>query len=670
MVPVLISFDYESYYAANYSLTTLSYTDYIFHKDFHVHGAAYVVDGGDSGWLDHADIPAFLSAHKDDTFLFHNAQFDVSVMYFVYGFVPRKIIDTLALARLYDGFIQPGLDLDHLATVYGVGGKGSAIADFKGVVTLEGELKQRVVEYAINDATITLRLFKKMLAKYRELFHEGVLRREMRLIDATMKLVVPQLKLDGAKLDKAILEEKYKAQESYREMADFVGLPVAELLNTVRSRSKFSDLLTRLGVATPTKVSKRTGKVTQAFAKGDDKFVKLIEAYEGTPIGQLLVLKRDASSTIRATRSQRFATVNEQCGGLPIYLNYAGAQQTLRFSGGNKMNAQNLPRNSVLRESVVPPDGYKLVIADFSAIEARGLAWEAGDQELLTLFHNGEDVYVDAASKLWSDVIGPDGKPDKIKRFVGKAQILALGYGAGWSALEAVLRLGALGTIFTFSPEQAHSIVSDCSVIKEKLRKLYTDNRDKFDGYAFLLERNPDLLWHFAACDQIVSTYRAERPAITDFWGQASPKRLVRVGSGSIGEHVNFTDEGDGCILHLPGGTKLVYHNLRQSEDSGNFVYTLAGETKYTYGGKIVENITQAIARNVMAAAWEDCLDYGLPRTTPVWSVHDELVFLAREDEAQDVAKLVKEAMVREREWAVGFPLGVKVEIADSYAEK
>lgn len=663
----IVTFDFETFYSSSCSLTELSYTDYVFHPEFRVHGAAYMIEDGERGWLGPDEIPAFLEAHAHDTFLFHNGHFDVSVLLFTYGFMPHRILDTMLLARLFDGFVRDDLSLGGLADHYKLGRKGDAIHNFKGVVELEGELLESVKEYAINDVVLTKALFDTLVEKYVGIFGGETLRNEIRILDATVRLIKPALRLDEGLIVQAIHDEACKAQEAFRGISNVVGLPVEELLKTVRSRDKFANLLVRMGVAVPTKLSKKTGRRTFAFAKGDDAFVKLVEAYKGTPIGGLLELKREASSRIKATRAKRFKDAHDNCGGLPIYLNYAGAQQTLRFSGGNKMNAQNLPRGSFLRRAVIPPSGHKLVIADFSAIEARVLAWLSGDEALLQQFRNGEDVYVKAVAPLWGDITGADGEPDSAKRFVGKCMVLSLGYGAGWTALESVMRTGALGTPFVFNHETALTVIESAEELKKKLRDMYENNRDKFDGYAFLLMSNPELLWHFAACEMLVSTYRAERTPVLSLWKQADPRRLVNIDSGWIGGNVRFTHEYDDVIMHLPGGTKLVYHDLHRSNEGDGFVYTLAGVPKYTYGGKIVENICQSVARNLMVYAWVNCLDAGY---TPVWSVHDELVFIAKDEDAERVAKDVARIMVRNPEWAADLPLGVKTSVADTYAEK
>lgn len=663
----IISFDFETYYDTGCSLSSLSYTDYIFHHDFKVHGAAYVTENG-CGWLSHEEVPGFLEKHKEHIFLFQNAQFDVSVMLFIYNFMPVFILDTLLMARLKDGFLLDHLDLGTLAEAYSVGSKGDAIEKFKGIRHLEGDLLESVKEYAINDAHITRSIYNLMKPALLDLIGPVALKRELRVIDATIKLIEPKLFLDRGMLERGLASDLFAQQEALRGTASFVGLPVEQLLKTLRSRKAFPELLARLGVVAPKKISKTTGKETFAFAKSDDKFIKLIEAYEGTPIGDVLTLKRDASSTIHMTRAQRFINVADQCGNkLPIYLNFAGAQQTLRLSGGNRMNAQNLPRKSVLRDAIHAPEGHKLIIADFSAVEARVLAWLAGDENTLDLFRNDVDVYVEAVRPLWGDISGENGKPDSTKRFVGKCQILSLGYGAGWTALESVLRLGGLGQEFIFQPEQARTVVEDCHGVKEKLRKMHTENRDKFDGYSFLLQRNPSLLWHFAASERLVSTYRGAHPEITRLWKESDPKRLMACARGSIGQHVFFDVKGDLLTLTLPGSTKLLYNKIRISEESGNVSYRLGGIPKYTYGGKIVENITQAVARNLMVEAWVNCIDNGF---TPVWSVHDELVFIVPEEDALYACMKIENIMTHVPVWASGLPIGAKVGVADNYSEK
>ncbi len=663
---MLISFDFETFYDETCTLKKLSYTDYIHHHDFKVHGAGVVFEDGTAMWVDGADIQDFILAHRHDTFVFFNALFDASILCLVYGFMPRLCVDVMSMARIIDGYFLPELSLGAVSRFYGVGVKGDDLGLSKGVHNLEGELREKIAAYSINDAMLTFRLFRAISDKIKNTLGSRIYSREMNLINSSIQMIRPRLALNEHKITNEVLSENIRQQESLRHIAQMVGLPIAELEKQVRSRPKFAQLLERMGVNVPMKTSKRTGKQTHAFAKNDDGFIRLQEVYAGTEVGELIDLRKDLSSTIRVTRSQRFERMAQQMDGrLPVHIAYFGAQQTGRWGGANSANIQNLPRGSVLRESIEAPKGYKLVIADFSAIEARVLAWLADDQTTLQIFRDGGDVYVDMANSIWGDITGEDGNPDASRRFVGKVLILALGYYAGWTALEAVLRMGALGPPFVFSEELAKTIVPDTDDVKRKLRDMMENNREKFDGYAMLLKKNPALLWHFAASNALVDLYRRTHPEIKALWKQADPKRLLERSRGAIGDKIGFVTHDTHLELVLPDGMRIFYNDMQEAEN--NVKYTLKGETVYTYSGKVVENLTQSVARQCLAEAWVSCLAEGLQ---PVMSVHDELVFIARECDVPCTVDTVERIMSKTPAWAEGLPLEVKVKVGHNYLEK
>src|SRR5690606_2260190 len=160
------------------------------------------------------------------------------------------------------------------------------------------------------------------------------------------------------------------------------------------SNPKFAALLQQRGVDPPMKISPTTGKVTYAFAKSDLDFQALAK---DPRVADLCEARIRVKSTIGETRAVRFLEAGKDGMCLPILLNYSGTH-THRWSGGNKMNLQNLKRGGELRRSILAPDGHVIVVADSAQIEARVLAWLAGQDDVVEAFRNKCDLYSEFAS--------------------------------------------------------------------------------------------------------------------------------------------------------------------------------------------------------------------------------------------------------------------------------
>ena len=194
------------------------------------------------------------------------------------------------------------------------------------------------------------------------------------------------------------------------------------------SNDKFAALLGKY-VEPPKKISARTGKEAWAFAKTDEEFKKLAE-HENENVRDLVNARLANKTTLEETRTQRFIDIANR-GLMPVPLRYYAAH-TGRWGGDEKINLQNLPSRgenaNKLKKSIIPMEGYTIIDADSSQIEARILAWLAEQDDLVEAFENGEDVYKIMAKSIY-------GKPveeiKKEERFVGKTTILGCGYGMG-----------------------------------------------------------------------------------------------------------------------------------------------------------------------------------------------------------------------------------------------
>jgi DNA polymerase bacteriophage-type len=145
-------------------------------------------------------------------------------------------------------------------------------------------------------------------------------------------------------------------------------------------------------------------------------------------------------------------------GKLPIPLKYYGAH-TGRWAGSDKVNFQNLPsrdkKKKTLKNAVIAPEGYMVINCDSSQIEARVLAWLAGQDDVVKAFAEGRDVYSEFATKIYKK---PISKANPIERFVGKTCILGLGYGTGALKLQHTLKTQPPGAVVT--EDEAKEFVS------------------------------------------------------------------------------------------------------------------------------------------------------------------------------------------------------------------
>jgi DNA polymerase len=374
-----------------------------------------------------------------------------------------------------------------------------------------------------------------------------------------------------------------------------------------------------LGVEPPKKVSLRTEKETFAFGKTDPEFKALLEHPD--PRVQAVVSARlGIKSTLEETRTESFIGIAKR-GKLPIMLNYWGAH-TGRASGGDKMNLQNLPRGGALRRSIKAPKGHKIVACDSSQIEARVVAMLANERKLLWAFSQGEDIYSQFASDVYGRTIT---KENKVERFVGKTCILGLGYGMGHEKFRATLKQGMGGMALDISEDEARRIV-----------RLY---RSKFDQIA-------DLWMHAGKCLESMSR------------GFADSFRILMC-------------DADG--VYLPNNTMIRYANLRREADQ--YVYDGRYGPVKIYGGKFVENVTQALAKIVVFDQMARIEQLLRPMDTPeqrhrvVLTVHDEVVCVVPEDKAEWVLEMMEEQMKRSPSWAKDLPISCEGGVGDSYGD-
>lgn len=405
-------------------------------------------------------------------------------------------------------------------------------------------------------------------------------------------------------------------------------------------------------------------------------------------------------------------------------LQYGGAKRTLRWAGKG-FQPQNLARGyyhddeldkgisallkgrahrrfdvakltaSTVRSCIIPEAGHKFVVADYSNVEGRGLAWLAGEETALDTFRAGLDIYCVTAGKMFG--MDPDDIKKNFKeiRQIGKACELGLGYEGGVGAFVTFAKNLGLDLIEmaktmdgTF-PDHIWAATArgyEWARIQEAKRPPHPGEKD--DRPSYILDKK---VWR--TCDAIKRMWRESHPETVAFWRDLKDGILAAVRNPGrefwAGAHLRRNGErairiwrtvefdssgrkvpGWWLCMELPSGRILSYPGIgvsvtKETDEDGrvntNVRIKYQGEnqltrqwtTLYTHGGKACENIVQALCRDLLAYAMINVEDGGYPI---VLSVHDELVCETPDTPEYTVTELEK-LMCALPEWAEGFPL-------------
>jgi DNA polymerase I-like protein with 3'-5' exonuclease and polymerase domains len=429
----LITIDFETFYSKEFSLSKMTTEEYIRSDDFEVIGVAIKVNNGATEWASgtHEQIKKWLHTFDwaDSMALAHNTMFDGAILSWLFDVHPRVWADTLCMGRAIHG-VEVGGSLKALTERYGLGPKGTEVLNALGKrrADFSGEELSRYGDYCVNDVELTYKLFKTMVKNFPK--------QEMKLIDVTLRMFIDPI----MELDLPLLEAHLQAVKDRKDMLlEDAGVSKDDLM----SNPKFAELLKELGVEPPMKISPTTGKETLALAKSDEDF-KALADHEDDRVQSLVAARLGTKSTLEETRTQRFIDIAKR-GPLPVPVRYYAAH-TGRWGGDDKINMQNLPSRGPnakkLKQSIIAPKGFKVIDADSAQIEARVLAWLAGQDDLVEAFTQGKDVYKKMASAIYGVT---QYEVTKEQRFVGKTTILGcIAEGtpvlsdSGWKPIEQV----------------------------------------------------------------------------------------------------------------------------------------------------------------------------------------------------------------------------------------
>lgn len=605
----IITIDFESAYGGDLGFRTQTTEEYVRDPRFEVIGVAVQVNDGEPEWFSGSmtETATFLKQFdwENSLALAHNAVFDGFIMSHHFGIKPKGWLDTLSMGRALHG-TNVGGSLAVLAEHYGIGVKGEQVKQYINYFrnTFTPEELADYGSYCKNDVTLTWDLFGHM--------SRGFPKTELRLIDLTIRMFTdPVLRLDEKILRDHLLKEQSRKEDLLRNFDK----------DTLMSNPQFADLLREMGVEPPMKKSPATGKLTYAFAKTDEEFKALLE-HPVTAVQTLVAARLGTKSTIEESRTERFIGISQR-GPMPVPLRYYAAH-TGRWGGDDKLNLQNLPRNSPLKKSILAPDGYMMIDSDSSQIEARTLAWLAGQDDLVGAFDRGEDVYKIMASAIYGKPVSAISKDE---RFVGKTTILGAGYGMGAAKFQAQLK-----------------------------------------NFGVVIE--------FDETKRIIDTYRRTYPRITELWKAAGGILDAIIGDQSteLGRGGVLKVQGNKGIL-LPNGLYLRYPNLRKVqtdiEDGGKIelVYdTKKGKATIPnriYGGKVVENVCQALARIVIG----DQMLLVAKKYQVVMTVHDAIACIVPETEVERAVEYVELCMRIRPQWGPELPLNCESGSGKSYGD-
>ena len=653
--------DFETYFDSEYHLgkgkKALSIVEYVTDDRFRFTGLGVQFNDNEPRFIPGPYVPymierlkeRFGKAFQNCTVIAKNNKFDCLVLVEKFNIYPPYTIDIEDLSRYYDSRMKQGLK--DLCKLFKLPAKGDT-KQFKGLYweTMTPEQHQAMKEYCLGDIKNEKALLEILLPM---LDNPNV---ELDLARHTLNLyLIPTLTLDSDQakriandMDQALSEDLARVPWvlKYRTKAK------PNIPKIMRAKKIFPQIL-RDVLPEDEVVPMKQGKneMIPATAQNDVAFQYLL-THKDQKVRELCRAKTACSSwPLHQSKVRRMITQSKCSGGLiRMPLKYYGAH-TGRWSGTGGWNPMNLggksnratgkaihPLIAQVRNTLIAPGGYTLVIVDSAQIEARELAWVAHQEDLLKGFADGEDIYSEFASdlfqvKVWKpteeEKKTPEGQTADIRRGFGKDAILGCGYG--------------MGSLTFF----------DRCRQNDTLRPLFDSG--EYD-------------WDFI--DRLIKVYRTKYSNIPAFWTEIAKcfrwptkysKERTTYRISDVAE-LTFYRSGSTTKMQLPSGRVMNYRFATVSPKDNKIKY-LHG---HLWGGSITENLIQAMCRCLLGYWLLKCEDAGIPI---VLHSYDELVGCVPKETAERDLQTMSDIMLQGPAWAEGLPLGIDAKISERFCK-
>ena len=618
-----VTIDFETYYGTNYSLTKMSTPEYVYDEQFKVHMMGIKINDNPTAIIEPDKIQETFDWLKTQevNLIAHNMLFDGYIASQKYNYVPQRYSDTAAMARADNPHASASLKNTciRLWPDDESKRKGEELArsfNQRNLHVVNG-LFSAISGYCRDDDDLCYDIYNEL--------HDKIPADELEMIDLLTRMFCDPVFIADTDLLKRYLTLLTRRREDTINNSGTTG-------EVLRSDAKYKAFVKSLGLTVPTKVSPDTGLIIPAFAKNDLEYQKLQR--ENPQFQHVWDARQAAKSSIDITRTTRFLNVGRLAEKMPVMLKYSAAH-THRLGGGDKMNLQNLPRNArnnhpdgdlrpgVLRRSLCAPEGQVVLVRDLSQIEARILACISNQEDLINVFATGGDPYSFMASRIYGFEVDKINYP--FERNVGKVAVLGLGYGMSGGKFKDTMNSGPMG----MSP-------------------IFFDDETLYDRIVYTI-------------------YRGSNKGITSFW-KTCDRFIYWMITADEDDPLEYK-----CLkvykgrIELPNGLSLVYPNIRHDKH-GQTVYDGKSPAVNIYGGKLTENIVQALAqiviKNIMLEASRQ-----LPEWRVALQVHDEVILVGPEDDVQRADKVLEQLMSTPPDWMPELPLDSEGGWAKNYSK-
>ena len=625
--------DFESFWDTKngYTLRKLSMVEYVRSPLFRSFGAGFQFLSEfptEPFWVSAEDLPDYLATleWKNIEVVGHNVKFDGFILKHVYGIQPYRWIDTKGMSRAVLGKAVKNHSLATLAEHFGLVSKGTMKTD--GLKELTPDQEKELAIYCMHDVRLCGLIYSRLAKDFPENQNEMLYR-------TIQMFVEPKIVLDVALLQKTAESERIRKATIFSDLQIDSGFFESGILkggypklltkktqpeinkDVFSSNIMFPKLLEWEGFEVPMKYSPKqinvdgSPKQIAAIALGDPDFLDMLEG-ENERLRTLCEARVAAKSTLLETRSEKLSRLGST-GNWPFDVEYSGANQTHRFSGGSGAggNPQNFTRGSALREAVRPISGYSIIVGDFSNIELRLVAYLSKDPGLIEAIEQNKDIYCDFASLFYGRTIT---KKDETERRFGKTAILGLGYGMGATKFKKTVRL---------------QTGQDISI---------------------------------ADAERAVDLYRSRYTRVPQLWYQLN-SYIPLLARDEKGLFIGMPIRHEREALVLPSGLKMRYPNLRSrpNERGMEWVYDVwtkrksGTDTVKLYGGKVLENISQGLAGEICKEAAQQFGD------AVTGLVHDEIHLVVRKGQEKLMAARLERVMSTAPSWMPRIKLGAEV---------